>query len=1054
MEYLLAILLIVFVVGLLVVHSRLRDLEERLSRVDRDEEQIGALTARVHALEQRSRDGASVAQPPPRPVMEPVAEVRETPQPVDVPRPVTVPEPVVVTATPPPLPPPPLPPPAVPPPLPVFVAPGPSWSDRLRQSLGNEEWEALVGGSILNKIGAVVLVIGIALFLGYSFARMGPAGKASVSIALSFAALATGVYVERKATYRTFARGLIGAGWAGLYATSYAIYALPAARIIENPFAGSVIILLVAAGMIAHSLRYRAQAVTGVAYAAAFAALAATPSTPFAVMSLIPLAASILYLATAFEWTPMALFGMVATYATCISRGDSNAPLASTQTLFLAYWVMFEAFDLLRVRRRVLGGGVEWIFPLNSTAFLGLSYLAWSHHAPDLLWLASAYAAALYLATAIVRAVIRPPSSFDANDSLLVRLRAGSYEGALLFAVVLAALAVVGRVPGVWKSVGLAIEAELIYLAGVRFRARFLRRLGGRAFAVSLATLAWHNFKDYPLSAGKTAIFGRPIWNCTPPALFHAFLFYANRGLFRAHSAFSYSAAGLIMLVLGAECPVWFVGTAWLLLATVLFEIGARTRLRESRVQAYGIAASGAIVTAMFHAGGAPHLLWIPLAASLALVYANVLRNRFLRQHSVEDVERTGLSWACAVSTAVLSVLLLWRTVPADYVALSWCMLAVVLFELALRRLPAELRAISYVVALFGGGAVVMMHTEGFAKFPAAAVAISWFGASACAWAFTARAASDREQSFVRDLAAVAGTLLVLPAVWLVVPDVGVAICWAALAIAWLELGFLLKLASFRWLGNAILLPVAIWELTMNLPNPHLRLIMMSTAAAVFCYAWLRSRKAGDAEGFAARLHLWAAATLLVCLLYAELPVHAIPAGWMLLAMAVLFVGTRYRISDLRFQSYVISILAFGLAVIQVFSLQRRLPLTAAVIAALYLSQFLSESSERRARAMFSLLGTALLTVLLYHEVSGGLLTVACAVEGVALLAAGFPLRERVLRLQGLVLLLACILKLFLYDLRNLETMYRILSFVALGLILLAVSWVYTRFRGYLHRIL
>ena len=40
-----------------------------------------------------------------------------------------------------------------------------------------------------------------------------------------------------------------------------------------------------------------------------------------------------------------------------------------------------------------------------------------------------------------------------------------------------------------------------------------------------------------------------------------------------------------------------------------------------------------------------------------------------------------------------------------------------------------------------------------------------------------------------------------------------------------------------------------------------------------------------------------------------------------------------------------------------------------------------------------------------------------------------------------------CVLKLFLYDLRNLETPYRILSFIALGLILLGVSWVYTRFR-------
>ncbi len=944
-------------------------------------------------------------------------------------------------------------PPAMPPPLPVYAAPQPSFSDRLRQSLGNEEWEALVGGSILNKIGAVVLVIGIALFLAYSFTQMGPAGKASISIALSLAALAAGVYVERKAKYGTFARGLIGAGWAGLYATSYAIYALPAARIIQNPFVGSQVMLLVAAGMIAHSLRYRAQAVTGVAYAAAFAALAATPSTPFAVISLIPLAASILYLANAFEWNGMALFGMAATYGTCISRGDSNAPLASTETLFLAYWAMFEAFDLFRVYRRSARNGVEWIFPLNSAAFLGLSYLAWSHRAPELLWLASAYGAALFLATAIVRAVIRPPSSFDPNDSLLVRLRAGSYEGALLLAAVLAALAVVGRVPGVWKSIGLAIEAELIYLAGVRFGSRFLRRMGGRAFVVSLATLGWHNFKNYPVPPGTTRVLGETIRNWTPPALFHAFLFYFNRGLFRAHAAFSYSAAGLIMLVLGAECPEYSIGVAWLLLATVLFEIGARARPREFRLQAYMIGACGAVATVVLNTAGAPHRLWIPLAASLALVYGNVLRTRFLPHPGVEGDERTGLSTACAVGTAVLSMILLWRATPEGYVALSWCALAAVLFELALRKLPAELRAVSYAVAMFGGTAVVVMHAQDFAKFPSAAVSISWAGAAACAWFFSARA--FRGPAVVRDLATGVGALFALPAIWLVVPDVSVALCWAALAIIWLELGFFLRLASFRWLGNAILLPVGVWEIAMNLPDPRLRTVMMSVAAAVFVYAWLRSRTANGGERMVARLHLWAAAALVVCLLGAELPKHAIPAGWMALAMAALFLGTRYHVADLRLQSYVVSACAFGLAVIQIFSMQRRLALTIPVIVGLYLSQFLSESAERLARAMFSLLATALLTVLLYHEeVSGGLLTVACGVEGVALLAAGFPLRERVLRLQGLALLLACILKLFLYDLRNLETMYRILSFVALGLILLAVSWVYTRFRERLHRIL
>jgi uncharacterized membrane protein len=51
-------------------------------------------------------------------------------------------------------------------------------------------------------------------------------------------------------------------------------------------------------------------------------------------------------------------------------------------------------------------------------------------------------------------------------------------------------------------------------------------------------------------------------------------------------------------------------------------------------------------------------------------------------------------------------------------------------------------------------------------------------------------------------------------------------------------------------------------------------------------------------------------------------------------------------------------------------------------------------------------------------------------------------------------MLLVCIAKLFFYDLRNLETMYRILSFLGLGVILLLVSWTYTRFKAKLQKLL
>ena len=121
--------------------------------------------------------------------------------------------------------------------------------------------------------------------------------------------------------------------------------------------------------------------------------------------------------------------------------------------------------------------------------------------------------------------------------------------------------------------------------------------------------------------------------------------------------------------------------------------------------------------------------------------------------------------------------------------------------------------------------------------------------------------------------------------------------------------------------------------------------------------------------------------------------------------------------------------------------------------ACFYAGQLLSPRGGP-ARLYYSLLGTGVISALLYREVSGGGRTMAWGIQGLALLAAGFPLRDRVLRVSGLVLLLFCILKLFIYDLSYLDTLPRIFSFIVLGVILLGVSWIYTRFREYVQRFL
>lgn len=176
--------------------------------------------------------------------------------------------------------------------------------------------------------------------------------------------------------------------------------------------------------------------------------------------------------------------------------------------------------------------------------------------------------------------------------------------------------------------------------------------------------------------------------------------------------------------------------------------------------------------------------------------------------------------------------------------------------------------------------------------------------------------------------------------------------------------------------------------------------------------------------------------------------------GWVIVSIVLLIVGNRAALHHARYQSYPVALLAFAAAVF--FDIQPpQLWICGTVAGSFYAAQYFAHAqADRRAPIFFSLLGTLLVICLLLERVSGGLLTVSWGMQGLALLGCGFAFRERILRLQGLALLLVCILKLFLYDLRNLEAIYRILSFVALGLILLSVSWIYSRFREHIRRLL
>jgi uncharacterized membrane protein len=108
----------------------------------------------------------------------------------------------------------------VPAPIPAILPVPPS-----KPSRSKEEWEALIGGKLLNRIGALALIIGVGFFLKYAFDRdlISEGPRVLIGAAVGLLLLAGAARSARKA-YHFFAQGLVGAGISILYLSAYASF--------------------------------------------------------------------------------------------------------------------------------------------------------------------------------------------------------------------------------------------------------------------------------------------------------------------------------------------------------------------------------------------------------------------------------------------------------------------------------------------------------------------------------------------------------------------------------------------------------------------------------------------------------------------------------------------------------------------------------------------------------------------------------------------------------------------------------------------------------------
>src|SRR5258708_38573128 len=175
-----------------------------------------------------------------------------------------------------------------------------------------------------------------------------------------WAMLTLGILAEHKTNYRILGRSLIAGGWAVTFLTTYAISHAQSLLILRSPTIDLFLLLAVTAVMVWHTLKYKSQAVTGVAFLLGFASVTLNPDPPYNLIAGALLVAGMTVIVLRRQWFELEVFGILASYLNHLYwlYDKIIGPMGSHKTIFpqfyqsaalvISYWVIFRVSYMLR----------------------------------------------------------------------------------------------------------------------------------------------------------------------------------------------------------------------------------------------------------------------------------------------------------------------------------------------------------------------------------------------------------------------------------------------------------------------------------------------------------------------------------------------------------------------------------------------------------------------------------------------------------------------------------------------------------------------------------
>lgn len=442
--------------------------------------------------------------------------------------------------------------------------------------------------------------------------------------------------------------------------------------------------------------------------------------------------------------------------------------------------------------------------------------------------------------------------------------------------------------------------------------------------------------------------------------------------------------------------------------------------------------------------------------------------------------------WAVVYQSPTNTYLSLWFIIVS---AVLWFLGASATFRAQVQGLPSPGRAAGLVTAgltvawLFTLAAAFFLLNDDFHQL-LAPVALLFSVLSWCAYAVVDRL----EHKAVNYALAVPGTVFfILSAAWQF-DGLALGAVWLVVAIAGVALGVLLKREEVRE-SAVLVLTVSLLKAFLEpsgtadeafLLNARFGL-MFAEAVGLVLTGWMLAKvpatrfESGAREGLevAAALVLWLSVTLDAA---STLPLgaareHAAALWWVLSPAVLLYLAAALGRRKLFVLGLLLTLLGAGRVLwldrygeFQVLWNAKLYLMLLSGLSLLFAGRISKDGGAQGAAPWFRAMGSLMLWLAVsqeiaryfQHSVNAKNLTLSLwwAVYAVALTAVGFLSSQAIYRRVGFTLFAFTILKVFLYDSSALDTPYRIIAFITLGFILLAVSFAYRKNRDAVARFL